>query len=135
MVPPPVKSGAGIKTSSHHPQPRRGEGYARYHEGRALRGDRRCDSLLLLWKRDGGRVFKDGLLLRHRRRTDLQEREKASGSSRDGAARPSGTRNRLPLPRSGSQPRQTQLLTEPAICGGKAGRNQEMYTGRDRPCD
>ena len=59
----------------------------------------------------------------------------ASGSSRDGAARPSGTRNRLPLPRSGSQPRQTQLLTEPAICGGKAGRNQEMYTGRDRPCD
>ena len=23
----------------------------------------------------------------------------------------------------------------PAICGGKAGRNQEMYTGRDRPCD
>lgn len=86
-------------------------------------------------KRAGGRVFKDGLLLRHRRRTDLQEREKASGSSRDGAARPSGTRNRLPLPRSGSQPRQTQLLTEPAICGGKAGRNQEMYTGRDRPCD
>ena len=48
--------------------------------------NRRCDSLLLLWKRDGGRVFKDGLLLRHRRRTDLQEREKASGSSRDGAA-------------------------------------------------
>ena len=48
---------------------------------------------------------------------------------------PSGTRDRLPLPRSGSQPRQTQLLTEPAICGGKAGRNQEMYTGRDRPCD
>ena len=25
MVPPPIKSGAGIKTSSHHPQPRRGE--------------------------------------------------------------------------------------------------------------
>ena len=52
-----------LKLPVINPQPRRGEGYARYHEGRALRGDRRCDSLLLLWKRDGGRVFKDGLLL------------------------------------------------------------------------
>lgn len=125
----------GIKTSSHHPQPRRGEGYARYHEGRALRGDRRRDSLLLLWKRDGGRVFKDGLLLRHRWCTDLQEREKASGGGGNGTFGSPGTGDRLPVSGSGSKPRQTQLFAEPAICGRKAGRNQEMYTGGDRPCD
>ena len=67
--------------------------------------------------------------------TDLQEREKASGGGGNGTFGSPGTGDRLPVSGSGSKPRQTQLFAEPAICGRKAGRNQEMYTGGDRPCD
>ena len=75
MVPPPVKSGAGIKTSviihSRDAAKDTLDIMKEEHSGE-IGGVIHCFSM----ERDGGRVFKDGLLLRHRRRTDLQEREK-----------------------------------------------------------
>ena len=98
-------------------------------------GDRRCDSLLLLWKRDGGRVFKDGLLLGIGGVLTFKNAKKllevAEMAPLDRLVLETDCPYLAPVPNRGK----TQLLTEPAICGGKAGRNQEMYTGRDRPCD